>query len=301
MNATERLRYLYLNHPKKLLALPVLLVIISLFILINNVITSGDIFNKDVSLKGGIIATVSTSEPVDIKDLEAKLVSLYRDASVKRLAEFGSDKQIGIIVEVPEVDEDSLKNMLESYLNLKLTDNNFSLEMTGSSVGEAFYQQMIRAMILSFLFMAIVIFITFRTFVPGIAAVMSALFDIIVTMAFVVVIDLRISPAGIAAFLMLIGYSIDTDILQTSRVLKKREATPVEGVISSVKTGLTMTGTSILAVLLGYIFSPSPVFKEMFLIIFVGLFIDIIMTYMMNAPILITYMNKKLNILKQDV
>ena len=35
-------------------------------------------------------------------------------------------------------------------------------------------------------------------------------------------LGIEISAAGIAAFLMLIGYSVDTDILLTSRALKRK-------------------------------------------------------------------------------
>ncbi len=294
MDITERLKAIYTQHSKKLLVAPLVLVIFAVAVLVNQVAKTGDVFIKDVSLQGGIVATISTDQPIDINQLESTLASMFKSVAVKRLAEFGSGRQIGVVVEVPESDENTLKQALEQFFSMPLTDENFSIEVTGSSVGSAFYTQMIRAMIFSFVFMAIVVFVFFRSFIPGVAAVLAALFDIIVTMAFVNILGVHISSAGVAAFLMLIGYSIDTDVLQTTRVLKKREATPVEGVISSIKTGLTMTVTSIVAVLLGYIFATSPVFKEMFLIITIGLFVDIIMTYFMNAPILLAYANKKM-------
>ena len=293
MTLEESIKNIYTKHSLKLLLLPLVIILLTAYIIYNQVATTGDIFNKDVSLAGGTVATVTTDKPVDIAQLENDLSSKFSGISVKRLAEFGSNRQIGIIVETSETDDKILKVDLEEKLGIKLTDENYSVEVTGSSVGSAFYKQMIRALAISFLFMTIVVFIFFRSLVPGFAAVASALFDILATVAVVNLIGIKISPAGIAAFLMLIGYSVDTDILQTTRVLKKREASPVEGVVSSIKTGLTMTITSIVAVVLGYIFSTSIVFKEMFLIITVGLFIDIIMTYFMNAPLLIAYMNRK--------
>ena len=42
---------------------------------------------------------------------------------------------------------------------------------------------------------------------------------------------------GIAAFLLLIGYSIDSDILLTTKVLKRRMGTLFERVKSAMKTG----------------------------------------------------------------
>jgi len=45
------------------------------------------------------------------------------------------------------------------------------------------------------------------------AVVISAFADIVMTLALVDILGLKISTAGIVAFLMLIGYSVDTDIL----------------------------------------------------------------------------------------
>lgn len=293
MGFADKFKEFYTRNYKKLVILPIILVILSLIIIINHVSKTNDVFNKDVSLKGGITVTVYSQDPIDINNLKSQLNKRFTDVNINRLSEFGSDEQIGVIIEVSETDESLLTSSIEELLDIKLTEENFSIEVVGSSLGSSFYKQMIRAIIFAFILMALVVLITYRTIVPSIAVVLAALFDILVTIAVINLLDLRISTAGIAALLLLIGYSIDTDILQTTRVLKKREATPIECVISSMKTGLTMTFTSIAAVLVGYILSTSSVFKEIFLIILIGLFVDIIMTYCMNAPMLITYALRK--------
>jgi preprotein translocase subunit SecF len=58
---------------------------------------------------------------------------------------------------------------------------------------------------------------------------------------------MKISTAGIVAFLMLIGYSVDTDILLTTRVLNKKNTLNKE-MFGALKTGLTMSATTIIAV-----------------------------------------------------
>ena len=293
MGFADKFKEFYTKNYRKLVILPIILIVLSLIVIFNQVSKTNDIFIKDVSLKGGITATVYTQDPIDINNLESELNKKFSDTNINRLSEFGTERQIGVIVEISETDEPLLRNSLEELLGLKLTDENYSVEVVGSSLGASFYRQMIKAMIFAFILMALVVFITYRSLVPSLAVVLAALFDITVTIAILDIIGMKISTAGIAALLMLIGYSIDTDILQTTRVLKKREPTPVEGVLSSIKTGLTMTFTSLAAVIIGYILSTSSVFKEIFLIITIGLLVDIIMTYCMNAPILISYQLKK--------
>ncbi|MBS3118721.1 hypothetical protein J4417_03500 [Candidatus Woesearchaeota archaeon] len=89
---------------------------------------------------------------------------------------------------------------------------------------------------------------------------------------------------------MLIGYSIDTDMLLTSRVLKRKEGTEIEKIIGAVKTGLTMTITTITAVIVSLIFIESEIVKQIMLILLIGLFVDMIMTWIQNVGILRLYL-----------
>ncbi|MBS3083138.1 hypothetical protein J4454_04325 [Candidatus Pacearchaeota archaeon] len=147
-------------------------------------------------------------------------------------------------------------------------------------------------MIIAFLFMAVVVIILFRAFVPAFAVIFAAFADILGTFTVLSILDVKISTAGIAAFLMLIGYSVDTDILLTARVLKRREKPFYERFTEAMKTGLTMTFASFAAFLIAYIFVLSPILKEIFLILTIGLLFDTINTWMFNASILKIYLDK---------
>ncbi len=283
----------YEKNLKKFLWIPAILVVLSLVFIFSHFNATGDIVDRDVSLKGGVSATIETDQVVDSNKLESILAATFGDADVRSLAEFGTDKQIGIIVEISETKEEELRSILESELNLELGIDNYSTEVVGSSLGEAFYQQLLVAILFAFLFMGVVVFITFRSFVPSLAVVLAALFDIICTLALINLFGIKISTAGIAAILLLIGYSIDTDILLTTRVLKRKEGKIMDRVVGAMKTGLTMTITTVVALGAGFFVSSSLILKEMFLIIILGLILDVIMTYAMNAPLLVLYTKKK--------
>jgi preprotein translocase subunit SecF len=113
-----------------------------------------------------------------------------------------------------------------------------------------------------------------------------------------VVIDLmgmKLSSAGIIAFLMLIGYSVDTDILLTNRVLKSTTGSINHRIFGAFKTGITMTITAILAVLaaLFLISSFSNTMAQIFTILAIGLCFDIYNTWITNACIIKWYATKK--------
>ncbi len=273
--------------------MPLILVILALAVLVFNWNTTGDFIDKDVSLTGGTTATIYTTDL--FPDLEDSLTELFpnSDFFVRTLDEFGSDDQVGIVVEVADVDALDLEAALESILGFELNENNFSVEFVGSSLGESFYRQMLLAILLSFLFMALVVFITFRMAVPSAVVVFAAFADMVCTIAVLSLFNVKLSTAGIAAILLLIGYSIDTDILLTTKILKRKEGSIFDRLYSSMQTGLTMTATTVVALSVAYVASTSLVLQQMFMIIIIGLFFDVIMTYSMNAGVLVWYAKRR--------
>jgi preprotein translocase subunit SecF len=288
-----KIREFYEKNYKKLLFVPLGLFVAAVIFLIVFNSNTGDIMYKDVSLKGGISATIYTENLVDVDGLHKYLEDNLGESSVRKLVEFGSDKQLGILVEVDSTDETKLKEILQQVSQIELSDDNYSVEVAGASLGREFYRQMIKALIFALAFMAIVVFIVFRSFVPSLAVVFAAASDIIITIAIIDILGVKVSTAGIAAFLLLIGYSIDTDILLTTRILKRHEGSVMDRLVSSFKTGMTMTITTLVALTLGYIFTASLVLKEMFLIIIIGLLVDVIVTYLFNASVLLIRMERK--------
>ncbi len=258
-----------------------------------NVVNTGDLIDKDVSLKGG--TTLSVYGDYTIEELEDHLLSEFPegDVNVRVLSEFASDVTIGFVVEASDIDDGELLDSVEDYLDAELTSEDYSIEIVGSALGESFYKQMMIALVLAFLFMGLVVLITFRTFIPSLAVIGAAFADITITLAILVLFNVKLSTSGIAALLLLIGYSIDTDILLTTKLLKRQEGRIIDRLFTAMKTGLTMTATTLAALTLAYIVTTSLVLKQMFLIIIIGLVIDVVYTYAMNAGVLVWYAKRR--------
>lgn len=142
----------------------------------------------------------------------------------------------------------------------------------------------------------ILIFLWATYSIPSLAVVLCAFADITMTVAVVDLTGMNLSLAGIIAFLMLIGYSVDTDILLTTRVLKRgAERSINEEILGAFKTGLTMTLTAIASVGVSFIiiFSFSETLKQIFLILLIGLGFDIFNTWITNASMVKWYVERK--------
>ena len=140
----------------------------------------------------------------------------------------------------------------------------------------------------SFAALAINLFFYFRESIPSVAIIISALADIFMTLVVLDILGIQMSTAGIVALLMLIGYSVDTDILLTNHVLKRSEGSLNDRLISAFKTGTTMTLTSLLALIgaLLVVMNFSDVLTKIFLILIIGLIFDLINTWITNVSIL---------------
>jgi len=153
------------------------------------------------------------------------------------------------------------------------------------------------AMMLSLTALLINSIFYFKNSIPSLAIILSAFADIFMTLALFNLLGMKMSTAGIVAFLMLIGYSVDTDILLTNRVLKRHEDSLNKRLFSAFKTGMTMTLTSLLAIIIALIVvsSFSPILTKIFTVLVIGLGFDILNTWITNVSILKWYVKRKEN------
>jgi preprotein translocase subunit SecF len=287
----------YNDNYKKLLIIPLILIIFTIGTLSVQFATSGEIINKDITLKGGISATIYSPEQINMEELESHLITTFEssDLTVRELKSLTDKENVGIIIEGTDLTNEDLQPALEEYLGFTLNSNIYSVQEMGSTLGESFFREMILAILTAFILMAVVVLVLFRKFIPSMAVVLSALLDLGATLAVVSITGMKLSTAGIAAFLMVIGYSIDTDILLTTRMLKRKNGTLFSRTYGAFKTGITMTLTTLIALGVAFFVSNSPVLKQMFGIILIALMIDILATWTMNAPILTWYAKKNGN------
>ncbi|MBI4153043.1 protein translocase subunit SecF [Candidatus Woesearchaeota archaeon] len=290
MQFKQRAIEIYDKKYKKLLILPIAMLVLALIQIAVQTATTGDFVNKGISLKGGSTITIIT--PADSAELEQFLRSKFPglDITVRDITDTG--EVIGIAIESIAQADTEIAAVLAATRE-KVTVDDYAIEVTGDALGRSFFRQTFTALIMAFFLMAVVVFAYFRIFIPSVAVVLAAFSDIVVTLAIFNLTGMKLSTAGIAAFLMLIGYSVDTDILLTSRVLKRHEGTVLERIFSALKTGMTMTITTIVAALVAIILTNSPVVRQIMLIILIGMAVDIINTWIQNAAILRLYVEKR--------
>ncbi|MEK6901545.1 MAG: protein translocase subunit SecF [Nanoarchaeota archaeon] len=290
----EKLKHIYEHHYKKLMLIPFLLVVLALVQIGTQYALTGDFIHRGVSLNGGSTITFSSPSSISGLELEQFLREKFPkgDLSVRTLGAVGQGTAFAIDSDAQEKEE--VTSLLQAIQEkVPLQKEAYSVEVFGSSLSETFFKQLVLALLISFGLMGIVVMLYFRLLIPSLAVIAAAFSDIVVTLAIFNLTGMKLTTAGIAAFLMLIGYSVDTDVVLTTRVLKRHEGSVMENIYSSIKTGLTMTVTTLAAIIVALIFVRSEVVQQIMIILAIGLVMDTFMTWIQNVGILRLYLERK--------
>jgi len=163
-----------------------------------------------------------------------------------------------------------------------------SVASTSASFGQSAQIQAIGGVLVAFAGMSVLVFGMFRTFVPSIAVVISAFSDIVVPVALMNLLGIELTLGSVAALLMLIGYSVDSDILLNNHIIR-RSGGFYESAYRAMETGITMTLTSLSAMAVMTLVASAfgiGLLSSIGLILVFGLATDLMNTYMLNMSLL---------------
>jgi len=276
--------------PRQIMLIPIAIIAIALISLGVTYLSTGSPVHLGIEFTGGTLVTVPATDSEDVVAAQFAGYPLadIRNVGSRYMLQFGPMS-------------DSEYSQLAKLINSKY-DNNAEIRYMGPIYSKELQAQAIRYIPLSFLLMAIVVFLVFREPIVSLLVVISALADILTAAASMNITGVQLSLGTVAALLMLIGYSVDTDILLSMRVLK-RKGTVEEKIVGAMGTGFMMTGTTIAAVLSLIIvsnflyliipsFSRMDVIADISTVLIFGLAADVFNTWITNAQGLRWYMNR---------
>jgi preprotein translocase subunit SecF len=267
--------------PQQLVVIPLVLLIISLVLVALNMAATGMPVTPGIDFSGGTAVTIITSDSRD------QLQATFAGYPLKDIGDVNNGKflKFGTM-------DDAKYQSLSQLISQKYPDA--KIDQIGESFGKSLQSQAAIALIISFIGMAIVIFVSFRTFVPSVAVILSAFADMVMTAAVMNIVGITLSLGTTAALLMLIGYSVDSDILLTNRVLK-RQGKLNDKLMGAFQTGIIMTSTTLAATVALFVvswFGSVQVLMEISAVLLIGLVADIMNTWLTNVGILKWYVLK---------
>jgi preprotein translocase subunit SecF len=262
---------------RQLAAVPLAVLALALLVLAGWYLTTGAPVTPGIEFTGGTEIQIET----DASQSEVRSALEFEIDSVQPIA--GSNEYI---VTTQATDADAIRSGVQSA-GYEIV----SVQSRSASFGADAQRLALIGVAVAFVGMSLLIFALFRSFVPSIAVVVSAFSDIVIPLALMNVFGIKLSLGAVAALLMLIGYSVDSDILLNNHILRRRGSF-YESTYRAMQTGVTMTVTSISAMTVMWIVSSLfgiPLLPDLAIVLVFGLVADLMNTYMMNLSLLRWY------------
>ncbi len=269
---------------RQLVLVPLILLVIALAIIGGTWAVTGTPAHLGIEFTGGVEMTIEGAEDrdeiaaaFDVDPAEVQGVSGYDDRYILTFRmDVEDDARIG-----GDLEEQAEAAGFEVL----------SLDERSAAFGADTQREALLGVGLAFLGMSLLVAVIFRTFVPSIAIVASAFSDIMIPIALMNLFGIELSLGTVAALLMLIGYSVDSDILLNNHILRRR-GDFYESTQRAMRTGVTMTTTSIVAMIVmtivAWIFQ-IPLLPAVGIVLVFGLCADLMNTYLLNVSLLRYY------------
>jgi preprotein translocase subunit SecF len=265
---------------KQLISLPLTLLLISILILGGWYLSTGLPVNPGIEFTGGTEITLISEGGID------PIYSTF-EWPIDSIRPIATQANAYIVTfQSSTVQPDQLE-----LVSINAGFDVLAVQSTSPSFGAESQKLALFGLAMAFTGMAIVVFLLFRKLIPSVAVVLSALGDIVIPLAIMNLLGIQLSLGTVAALLMLIGYSVDSDILLTNHILK-RKGNFYESTYNAMRTGLTMTFTSLSAIVVmtiaSFLFGVDLLTSIGVVLIF-GLIVDLLNTYLLNFSLLRWY------------
>ena len=255
--------------PKLMMGIPAILFAVAAVIVLITFIITGMPVTPGIDFAGGTAVTLHTDDTKE--EIEAYFAG-YDLKSIEEGISGGYYLKFG-----PMTNEEMME--FNEYIIAGYPDA--GIDQIGANFGATLQSQAMLALLFAFLGMAVVVFIAFRKILPAVTVVFAGIADITITAAAMNIFGIELSLATTAALLMLIGYSVDSNILLTTKVLK-RQGKLEEKMEGAFHTGFIMTSTTFCAILAMFIVSliaNVPTLYSIAAVLLIGLVCDLIITW----------------------
>ncbi len=199
-----------------------------------------------IDFRGGTLMQLQFEQPVEISEIRSALSGVGLEGA--EIQQFGTPNEILIrVLGQGEGASEEISNQIQSALTGSLSSNPFEvrrMEQVGPEIGGELQSAAVLAILSALL--GIVLYISIRfEFKFAIASIVALVHDILITLGVFSVLDLEISLAIIAAFLTIVGYSLNDTIVVFDRVrenLKSLRREKYENIVNlSINQSLSRT------------------------------------------------------------
>jgi preprotein translocase subunit SecF len=246
-----------------------------------------------IDFTGGTIAQLQFDSAVDIGELRAKLAENGFESS--EIITFGSPNEVLIKTQFSGANselESNLRTAIKSEFQVR------RVESVGPKIGKELQSEALSAILLSLLLILIYISFRFDRFYAY-GAVVALIHDVLITMGIFSLLSIEIDLTIVAAFLTIVGYSLNDTIVVFDRIRENvikhaRESldTIVNISLNSTLGRTIVTSLTTFVVVLSLFLFGGEVIKNFAFALIVGIFVGTYSSIYVASPVMM-YFEKK--------
>ena len=235
----------FISKSKLTIFLSSALILASIFSLIIN---NGP--ELSIDFKGGTLIAVNFTKPVNINDLRSKLKSVNIsgqnfDFSLAEIKHFGSESSVALRIANIENEPENFSSQLIEVLKNSFPDGYpknkddfiLSIGKVSPKVGSELSGKAIMAIIYAVTLILIYISLRFE-FVFAIGAIAAITHDVTITLGIFSILGYEISLPVVAAFLTIVGYSLNDTIVIFDRIRENLKTIKKDSIIDTVNKSI---------------------------------------------------------------
>lgn len=276
-----------LSH-KQLIIIPLIVAAFFGSVIAYNWYSTGEPLSLTMEFGGGSFVKVENMQKLNsdqIENIEKNFKKEFGGTLETRTFENGMEIETSAALLGAE--ENQIKNLL---LESGVTGNpEITTRAMGSIITKLYQRQALYAAIAAIFVMAIALFIALRSFstVGGILAVVSL--DFLGIIGGMAILGIPLGLASMAGILLLFGYAVNTNILLSTNVLKRKRGTAPERAGRAMSTGMKMSSTSAGAMIILNLVTSASALEQISAAIAIGIIVDMMNTWLLNSGLILRH------------
>jgi preprotein translocase subunit SecF len=250
-----------------------------------------------IDFTGGTLIQLDFTEPVEVQTLRQALIGMEGLRS-HEVQHFGDRSDVVVRAQVPAGQEEEFGDRIEAHLRQTLRGQEFTVarsESVGPKIGEELKQQALLAIL--YALVLILIYVAFRFDLKfGVGAIVATAHDLVFSVGAFSLLDKEISLAVVAAFLTIVGYSLNDTVVVFDRIredLRTRRRSDYEEVVNAacnetLSRTIITGGTTLLVLVLLY-FLGGEVIHDFAFALIIGILVGTYSSIFMASAIVVDW------------
>jgi len=260
--------------------------------LVSLVVHGGPLYSID--FEGGTEIQVLFTESTSVDAVRSVLSDIgYGDAAIRS---FGSEEEFLIHVKTSTQSEEQVSSIREALASIHGGSYEIRrLETVGPKIGKELRGDMISAVLIAMAGIVIYISIRFQ-FMYAIGAIVALAHDVLITLGLFSLLNMEISLSVLAAFLFIVGYSLNDTIVVFDRVRENAKEKRHDSFLSVLNLSLNqtlnrtiITSMTTLTVVLILLFFGGEVIKPFAFALTVGLIVGTYSSIFIASPVVLAW------------